>query len=363
MEAYYLACAYVLAGVLGLCVGSFLNVLIYRLPRGMNIAKPPSHCPACGYRLKWYDNIPVLSYCILRGRCRSCGGHISFRYTAVELLNCGLWLACVAAFWRYGIGYTVVCALALSALVVEFFADLETMTVPDSMTIGVALCGAAALVLEVFGLGAGISWQDRLWGALAGGGFFALFYGGSLLVLRREGLGFGDVKLMAAAGLLLGWQNLIVSVLFASLAAVLVMGIGRAFVRPAHVSENAQKSDDLTQGNVTDASAQAEVTDASAQVDVTEAPVQAGTSEGVSENAENSAAPAQANVFASPAQADVTDPPVQADISQNVSENADGCVEKEKKFEFPFVPFLASGIALALFFGTAICTWYMGLFA
>ena len=79
MEAYYLACAYVLAGVLGLCVGSFLNVLIYRLPRGMNIAKPPSHCPACGYRLKWYDNIPVLSYCILRGRCRNCGGHISFR--------------------------------------------------------------------------------------------------------------------------------------------------------------------------------------------------------------------------------------------------------------------------------------------
>ena len=67
METYYLACAYVLAGVLGLCVGSFLNVLIYRLPRGMNIAKPPSHCPACGYRLKWYDNIPVLSYCILRG--------------------------------------------------------------------------------------------------------------------------------------------------------------------------------------------------------------------------------------------------------------------------------------------------------
>ena len=362
METYYLACAYVLAGVLGLCVGSFLNVLIYRLPRGMNIAKPPSHCPACGYRLKWYDNIPVLSYCILRGRCRSCGGHISFRYTAVELLNCGLWLACVAAFWRYGIGYTVVCALALSALVVEFFADLETMTVPDSMTIGVALCGAAALVLEVFGLGAGISWQDRLWGALAGGGFFALFYGGSLLVLRREGLGFGDVKLMAAAGLLLGWQNLIVSVLFASLAAVLVMGIGRAFVRPAHVSENAEKSDDSAQGGVTDASAK-EVTDTSAQVDVTDIPAQAGTSEAVPENAEKSDDPAQAEVTDAPAQVDVTDTPVQADISQNVSENADGCVEKEKKFEFPFVPFLASGIALALFFGTAICTWYMGLFA
>ena len=251
----------------------------------------------------------------------------------------------MAAFWRYGIGYTVVCALALSALVVEFFADLETMTVPDSMTIGVALCGAAALVLEVFGLGAGISWQDRLWGALAGGGFFALFYGGSLLVLRREGLGFGDVKLMAAAGLLLGWQNLIVSVLFASLAAVLVMGIGRAFVRPAHVSENAQKSDDLTQGNVTDASAQADI------------------SQNVSENAENSAAPAQANVFASPAQADVTDTPAQTGTSEAIPENADGCVEKEKMFEFPFVPFLASGIALALFFGTAICTWYMGLFA
>ena len=313
MERYYLICAYVLAGVLGLCIGSFLNVLIYRLPRGMNIATPPSHCPKCGYRLRWYDNIPVLSYCILRGKCRKCGERISPRYTAVELLNCGLWLACVAAFWRYGVGYTVVCALALSALTVEFFADLETMTVPDSMTIGIALCGIAALALEIFGLGAGITWQNRLWGALAGLGSFALFYFGSLLVLKREGLGFGDVKLMGAAGLLLGWQNLIVSVLFASVSAVLVAGIGRLVFRRGK-----------------------------------EAPVPAENEAQTDSAAESEAVPAAPS----------------AESAKNAVESGENAAEEEKRpFEFPFVPFLAAGIALALFFGNAVCAWYIGLFA
>ena len=306
MDRYYLICAYVLAGVLGLCVGSFLNVLIYRLPRGMNIAKPPSHCPKCGYRLRWYDNIPVLSYCMLRGRCRKCGEHISFRYTVVELLNCGLWLACVAAFWRYGVGYTVVCALALSALAVEFFADLETMTVPDSMTIGIALCGIAALVLEIFGLGAGITWQNRLWGALAGLGSFAIFYFGSLLVLKREGLGFGDVKLMGAAGLLLGWQNLIVSVLFASVSAVLVMGAGRLIVRGGKAPEPAGSE---------------------------------GQPDPAAESGTETAVPS-------------------AEEGENAAKK-----QEKRPFEFPFAPFLAAGIALALFFGSAVCSWYIGLFA
>ena len=84
--------ALILAGVLGLCVGSFLNVVIYRLPNGMNLAKPASHCPKCKKEIKWYDNIPVLSYIILGGKCRNCKTHISFRYTLVELLNAILWV-------------------------------------------------------------------------------------------------------------------------------------------------------------------------------------------------------------------------------------------------------------------------------
>ena len=333
MDRYYLICAYVLAGVLGLCVGSFLNVLVYRLPRGMNIAKPPSHCPKCGYRLRWYDNIPVLSYCILRGKCRKCGEHISFRYTLVELLNCGLWLACVAAFWRFGVGYTVVCALALSALTVEFFTDLETMTVPDSMTIGIALCGAAALVLEVFGLGAGITWQSRLWGALAGFGVFALFYFGALLILKREGLGFGDVKLMGAAGLLLGWQNLIVSVLFASVSAVLVMGVGRLVFRGGKASEPAESTDPAAGCGTEPAAPSAEPTESAGQTD--------------------------------PAAGCGTEPAApSAEPAENAVEPAESEAEEEKRpFEFPFAPFLAAGIALALFIGSAVCGWYIGLFA
>lgn len=223
METFYLACTYTLAGVIGLCVGSFLNVLIYRLPRGMNIAKPPSHCTSCGYRLKWYDNIPVLSYLILRGRCRSCKEKISFRYTLVELLNCALWLACVWRFYDYGVGIIVVACLAVSALTVVFFSDLECMIVPDSMTIAIGLCAVAALVFEIFGLGVGITWQNRLYGLLLGFGFFALFYFGCLLIAKKEGLGFGDVKLMGACGLLLGWRSVFLCILAACIVAAIVL--------------------------------------------------------------------------------------------------------------------------------------------
>lgn len=352
MERFYLICAYVLAGVLGLCVGSFLNVLIYRLPRGMNIATPPSHCTKCGYRLRWYDNIPVLSYCILRGKCRKCGERISPRYTVVELLNCGLWLACVAAFWRYGVGYTVVCALALSALTVEFFADLETMTVPDSMTIGIALCGIAALVLEIFGLGAGITWQNRLWGALAGLGSFALFYFGSLLILKREGLGFGDVKLMGAAGLLLGWQNLIVSVLFASVSAVLVMGVGRLAFRRKEEAPAGEPETDSAETPVKTAASNAE--EGASLAAESAAAAAAATTETTAKAAQTATEPsAQTAAGASPQDAASAQP------SAGESEE-----EAEKRpFEFPFAPFLAAGIALALFFGNALCAWYIGLFA
>ena len=103
MEHFYLICAYVLSGILGLCVGSFLNVVIYRWPNNMSIAKPSSHCPTCKYELRWYDNIPVLSYLMLGGKCRSCKTHISFRYTAVEVANTVLWLLCAFLFWRHSL--------------------------------------------------------------------------------------------------------------------------------------------------------------------------------------------------------------------------------------------------------------------
>ncbi|MCD7729364.1 MAG: prepilin peptidase [Clostridia bacterium] len=219
LDAFYLIVTYVLAGVLGLCIGSFLNVLIYRLPRGMNIAKPASHCPECNYKLKWYDNIPVLSYIILKGKCRNCGCHISFRYTVVEVLCCLLWIACVPLFYSYGVWVVAIACIAVSALIVIFFSDLETLIVPDSMVITIGLCGLALLILEIFGLGAGIGWADRLIGLAVGFGFFALFYFGCLLILKKEGMGFGDVKLAGVCGLLLGWKAMALCIFIAAVVA------------------------------------------------------------------------------------------------------------------------------------------------
>ena len=231
MEQIYLIITYTLAGILGLCFGSFLNVLVYRLPRGMSIVMPPSHCVSCGARVRWYDNVPVLSYLLLRGRCRDCGARISPRYPLVELANCLLWMGSVAWFFPRGVGMVAVACVACSALIVVFCTDLETMLIPDSMLVVLGLCGIAALLLDVFGLGVGIGWQARLIGMAAGLGFFLLLYWGFRLLTGREGLGLGDVKLMTAAGLLVGWQGLIVAVLFGSVAAALVMGCMAIFRR------------------------------------------------------------------------------------------------------------------------------------
>ena len=218
MDTYYLICAYVLFGLVGLSVGSFLNVVIYRLPREMSLAKPGSHCPACGYSLRWYDNIPILSYLLLGGKCRSCRAHISFRYTLVEAATMGLSLLAVALFWRTAPLYPVVVALCVPVLIAVFFIDLEHMLIFDRFQIALALLGAGATFLSPF-----TQPLEHLIGAAVGGGLFLLVYYGALLLLKREGVGFGDVKLMAAAGLLLGWQSLLLSLLVGSVVASCVL--------------------------------------------------------------------------------------------------------------------------------------------
>ena len=116
-----LICVYVLAAVFGLCVGSFLNVVIHRLPREMSLAKPGSHCPQCGYVLRWYDNIPVLSWLMLGGKCRACRKPIPVRYAAVELANMLLWLLSVVLFWQQSVVYACACAVACSVMICIFF--------------------------------------------------------------------------------------------------------------------------------------------------------------------------------------------------------------------------------------------------
>lgn len=221
MDEYIKLVAYVMFTLVGLCVGSFLNVVIYRLPNKMNLAFPASHCTTCDYTLKWYDNIPVLSYLMLGGKCRSCKQRISPRYMLVEIFNALLWTLSVFVFWdssAEGRIYAVTAAVVSSVLICVFFIDLEHMLIFNRFTIIIAVSGLSTMFTDGF-----TEWYDHIIGAFVGGGVFLVIYFGAILVLKREGLGFGDVKLAAAAGLMLGWQKLILAILLASVAASIIL--------------------------------------------------------------------------------------------------------------------------------------------
>lgn len=221
-EQFMLICVYVLAGLVGLCVGSFLNVVIYRLPNGMNLSKPASHCTKCDYTLKWYDNVPVLSYLLLGGKCRKCRTPISPRYIIVEIVNAVFWLLSVYLFWEKNPVYAVISAIALSTLICIFFIDLEHLLIFNRFEIILAVLGVVAIFFDRY-----TRWYDHIIGALSFGGLFLLIYYGAIWVLKREGLGFGDVKFAAAAGLLLGWQRMLFAMLIASVSASIILVIIR----------------------------------------------------------------------------------------------------------------------------------------
>lgn len=220
-DGYYLIITYVLGAIIGLCVGSFLNVVIYRVPLGMSVAFPASHCPKCGYKLRWYDNIPVLSYIILGGKCRSCKEHISFRYTLVELLTAALWVLCVYLF-NDNVIYMVCAIITCSVGVCVTFIDLEHMIIPDRFH----LIMLPVAVLSIF-CDAEYDYISHLIGF---GAAIILFIGIAWLgkkILKREALGGGDVKLAIVSGLLLGWQKLILMMLVASVVGSVVMLVKR----------------------------------------------------------------------------------------------------------------------------------------
>lgn len=217
-EEFIMLCVYILAGLLGVCVGSFLNVVIYRTPNGMSLANPPSHCPSCDYKLRWYDNVPVLSYIFLGGKCRSCKCRISPRYMLVELANMLLWLLSVYLFWNESIVYAVCAALVCSLLICVFFIDLEHMLIFNRFVI--LLCALGALMMFFDGF---TKWYDHIIGFFVALVLFLGIYYGALAVLKREGMGFGDVKLALAAGLILGWQKFILAILISSVMASIVL--------------------------------------------------------------------------------------------------------------------------------------------
>jgi len=200
--------------IFGLVIGSFLNVCIHRLPASQSIVHPRSRCPQCGHLIRVYDNIPVLSYLILRGRCRDCGARISLRYPVVELLS-GAFAAMAVA--RFGLGWQALLMYALiAAFLVITFIDLDHRIIPDVITLPGIPIGLAAS----FGPGM-ISPLESLVGILAGGGSLFLVAWGYQLVTQREGMGGGDIKLLAMIGAFIGWKGVLLTIFIASLTGTL----------------------------------------------------------------------------------------------------------------------------------------------
>lgn len=199
----------------GLLIGSFLNVCIYRIPRGESIVFPGSHCASCGVHLKSYDLIPVVSYLLLRGRCRYCGQSISPRYPLVELTTAAL---ITLQGWKWGVTPTFFLYAVLTAVLVAVtMIDFDHQIIPDGLVVIVAALGLIHLLVVRMPLMGPAALLDGAAGFLLGGGLFFL-----IAVLSRGGMGGGDVKLAAAFGLCFGWQLLLLLLLLAFISGALV---------------------------------------------------------------------------------------------------------------------------------------------
>jgi leader peptidase (prepilin peptidase) / N-methyltransferase len=220
-----------LAFLLGSLIGSFLNVCIHRLPRGESVVFPASHCPACQAPIRPWDNIPILSFLVLRGRCRSCAHPISWRYPLVEGLTALLFAATVSRFGATPLAATLLAFVA--ALVVIAFIDLDHQIIPNVVTLpGIPLGLLAGLVLGEPPL------LDRIIGTLAGAGFLylVLLYGSAFY--GQDAMGEGDLNLIAMVGAFLGWRGVVVTILVGCLSGSVVglalIGLGR-LARREHI--------------------------------------------------------------------------------------------------------------------------------
>lgn len=199
----------------GIVVGSFLNVCTYRIPLGDDVVKKQSHCMSCGYRLKWYDLIPVFSWIILGGKCRKCKSRISLQYPCIELLNGILWTALFSKFGFRPVSFWY--AGTVSALIVLSVIDWRTYEIPFSCNLWIGIMGIGNLVTECIDGGL-LRVPEYLIGAIA----VSLFL--QLLVILSKGraMGGGDVKLMAAAGLLLGWKGILWAFILGNVTGAIV---------------------------------------------------------------------------------------------------------------------------------------------
>ena len=209
----------------GIVIGSFLNVLIYRMPRGLNFTKGSSFCPDCKHELKWYDLFPLFSWIFLGGKCRYCKAKISPIYPIVEALTGVLWVLAYVFYADCELTLGLLGAVVFSsALVVVFFIDWKHQIIPDSMWITVLLGGILIYIQEI--ITNGFDWR-KLVGRIVG--FFlvsTLLY--ILGLIYKGGMGGGDIKLMAAAGFLLGWRNVLIALMVGSLLGVISMALQKS---------------------------------------------------------------------------------------------------------------------------------------
>jgi leader peptidase (prepilin peptidase)/N-methyltransferase len=200
--------------IMGLCIGSFLNVCIYRLPAAKSIVHPRSMCPHCDTLIPFYDNLPVFSYLWLKGKCRRCQVKIPMRYPMVELLG-GLFA--LGAYLKFGQGIeTLIYYVFIAALLVVTFIDIDHRIIPDVITLpGIPIFFAASFALSA------ITYKEALLGILLGGGSLFLVAWIYSLITKKEGMGGGDIKLLAMMGAIVGWQGVFFTIFVASLVGTL----------------------------------------------------------------------------------------------------------------------------------------------
>ncbi len=215
------------AFIFGAVIGSFLNVCIYRIPKDESIIRPASRCTSCGKPVRFYDNIPLVSYILLMGKCRDCKTKLSFRYPMIEFLNAVLYVIVLEKFNAGPPWILLVYFVFVSSLVVIFFIDLDYQIIPNSITLpgiplavilGSTILPDPFLRYELLGIKASII------GFLAGGGFFYLVAILGKAILKKEAMGGGDIKMMAMVGGLLGWKGVILTTFMGSLLGSIIGG-------------------------------------------------------------------------------------------------------------------------------------------
>ncbi|MBI4654853.1 MAG: prepilin peptidase [Nitrospirae bacterium] len=216
---------YIIVFIFGAIIGSFLNVCIYRIPKGLSIIKPSSYCPSCEKPIRFYDNIPIISYIGLRGRCRSCGSKVSINYLFVEFINAILYVAVVWKFGDYFLPYMLGYFLFVSSLIVITFIDFEYQIIPDRITLPgilISLILGSTVLPDPFFRSELLGFKPSLIGILAGGGVFYLVAVLGKAAFKKEAMGGGDIKMMAMVGGFLGWKGVLLTTFLGSLLGSIV---------------------------------------------------------------------------------------------------------------------------------------------